>query len=217
MTRPGALTVQQARYNLVSAGLDPDRETPPEVIGRGRGAPRSPQGAAIRQRRRDYISSADRREAVCSSESRMTLVDNARGEDPNLGRFHDGRAVGLDRFHRREPRPDGQHRPPGLQESLGASCASSTARGGRRRGGAGARKPVARTCCWRAWRRVQPAGLAQRAGGAPRNWRSRRPCLRSNRHPHPLVRARRGLRRVLHLIGPAARRSASRPNSSLRG
>lgn len=83
VTRPGALTWQQARYNLVSAGLDPDRDA--EVIGVG-GAPAL--AAALQFGSVDVIYiSLPIGERLVQQRIAMTLVDNARGEDPNLGRF----------------------------------------------------------------------------------------------------------------------------------
>lgn len=83
VTRPGALTWQQARFNLISAGLNPDRDA--EVIGIG-GA--SALGAALENGRVDVIYiSMPIGERLVQSGKGVSLVDNARGEDPRLTRF----------------------------------------------------------------------------------------------------------------------------------
>lgn len=83
VTRPGALTWQQARFNLVSAGLNPDRDA--EVIGIG-GA--SALAAALENGRVDviYISMPVGERLVLEGKA-LTLVDNAAGEDPKLANF----------------------------------------------------------------------------------------------------------------------------------
>jgi ABC-type nitrate/sulfonate/bicarbonate transport system substrate-binding protein len=83
VTRPGALTWQQARFNLISAGLNPDRDA--EVIGIG-GA--SALGAALENGRVDVIYiSMPIGERLVQSGKGVSLVNNARGEDPRLASF----------------------------------------------------------------------------------------------------------------------------------
>jgi NitT/TauT family transport system substrate-binding protein len=83
VTRPGALTWQQARFNLVAAGLNPDRDA--EVIGIG-GA--SALAAALENGRIDVIYiSMPVGERLVQEGKALTLVDNARGEDPKLSNF----------------------------------------------------------------------------------------------------------------------------------
>lgn len=83
VTRPGSLTWQSARANLSNAGLDPDSDA--EIIGVG-GA--SALAAALENDNIDamYISVpiGDR---VVARGNGITLIDNARGEDPNLPYF----------------------------------------------------------------------------------------------------------------------------------
>jgi len=83
VTRPGALTWQQARFNLISAGLNPDRDA--EVIGIG-GA--SALGAALENGRVDVIYiSMPIGERLVQSGKGILLVNNSRGEDPRLASF----------------------------------------------------------------------------------------------------------------------------------
>lgn len=83
VTRPGSLTWQTARANLINAGFDPDSDA--EIIGVG-GA--SALAAALENDNIDamYISVpiGDR---VVARGNGITLIDNARGEDPNLPYF----------------------------------------------------------------------------------------------------------------------------------
>ena len=83
VTRPGALTWQQARYNLISGGLNPDRDA--ELIGVGSGPALA---AALEFGKVDviYISMPIGEKLVQDGKA-ITLVDNARGEDPNLPNF----------------------------------------------------------------------------------------------------------------------------------
>ena len=83
VTRPGALTWQQARFNLVSAGLNPDRDA--EIVGIG-GA--SALAAALEFGKVDviYISMPVGERLVREGKA-VTLVDNARGEDAKLPSF----------------------------------------------------------------------------------------------------------------------------------
>lgn len=83
VTRPGALTWQAARANLINAGMDPDADA--QIIGVG-GA--SALAAALENDDIDamYISVpiGDR---VVARGNGITLIDNARGEDPNIPVF----------------------------------------------------------------------------------------------------------------------------------
>jgi NitT/TauT family transport system substrate-binding protein len=83
VTRPGALTWQQARFNLVAAGLDPDKDA--TVIGIG-GAPAL--AAALEFGKVDviYISMPIGEKLVQEGKA-ITLIDNAKGEDPKLTHF----------------------------------------------------------------------------------------------------------------------------------
>ena len=83
VTRPGALTWQAARANLINAGFDPDADA--QIVGVG-GA--SALAAALENGDIDamYISVpiGDR---VVARGNGITLIDNARGEDPNIPVF----------------------------------------------------------------------------------------------------------------------------------
>jgi len=83
VTRPGALTWQQARSNLVAAGLNPDQDA--TVIGVG-GAPAL--AAALEFGKVDviYISMPVGEKLVQDGKA-ITFIDNARGEDPKLANF----------------------------------------------------------------------------------------------------------------------------------
>lgn len=83
ITRPGALTWQQARFNLVAAGLNPDQDA--TVIGIG-GAPAL--AAALEFGKVDviYISMPVGEKLVQEGKA-ITLIDNAKGEDPKLSNF----------------------------------------------------------------------------------------------------------------------------------
>jgi len=83
VTRPGALTWQMARYNFISAGMDPDRDA--DITGMG-DAPSL--AAALRQGNIDAIYiSVPIGEALVSQGHAVTLIDNSRGEDPTLPSF----------------------------------------------------------------------------------------------------------------------------------
>lgn len=83
VTRPGALTWQMARYNLISVGMDPDKDA--EITGMG-DAPSL--AAALRQGNLDVIFiSVPIGEALVAQGAAVTLIDNARGEDPSLPTF----------------------------------------------------------------------------------------------------------------------------------
>lgn len=83
VTRPGALTWQMARYNFIAAGMDPDRDA--EITGMG-DAPSL--AAALRQGNLDAIYiSVPIGETLVSQGVAVTLIDNARGEDPSLPSF----------------------------------------------------------------------------------------------------------------------------------
>ena len=83
VTRPGALTWQIARSNLINAGMNPDSDA--EIIGIGSA---SALAAALENDNVDvmYISVpiGDR---IVSRGNGITLIDNARGEDPNIPNF----------------------------------------------------------------------------------------------------------------------------------
>lgn len=83
VTRPGALTWQMARYNFVVAGMDPDKDA--EITGMG-DAPSL--AAALRQGNLDAIFiSVPIGETLVGQGVAVTLIDNARGEDPTLPSF----------------------------------------------------------------------------------------------------------------------------------
>lgn len=83
VTRPGALTWQMARYNVINAGMDPDRDV--QIVGLG-DAPSL--AAALRQGNLDAIYiSVPIGETLVAQGAAVTLIDNARGEDPSLASF----------------------------------------------------------------------------------------------------------------------------------
>ena len=83
VTRPGALTWQMARYNFITAGMDPDKDA--EITGMG-DAPSL--AAALRQGNLDAIYiSVPIGETLVSQGAAVTLIDNSRGEDPTLSSF----------------------------------------------------------------------------------------------------------------------------------
>ncbi|MBX3605421.1 MAG: ABC transporter substrate-binding protein [Piscinibacter sp.] len=83
VTRPGALTWQMARYNAVSAGLDPDADMRIVALG---DAPSL--AAALRQGNLDAIYiSVPIGEALVAQGAAVTLLDNSRGDDPTLPSF----------------------------------------------------------------------------------------------------------------------------------
>jgi NitT/TauT family transport system substrate-binding protein len=83
VTRPGSLTWQTARSNLINAGMNPDTDA--QVIGVG-GA--SALAAALENDNIDamYISIPIGDRVVARGKG-ITLIDNARGEDPNIPYF----------------------------------------------------------------------------------------------------------------------------------
>lgn len=83
ITRPGSLTWQLARFNLNTAGLDP--ETGATIVGLG-GGPAVAAGLENGDVDAIYIS-VPLGERVVHSGRAITLIDNAKGEDPNLPRF----------------------------------------------------------------------------------------------------------------------------------
>mgnify|MGYP003571138142 CR=1 FL=1 len=83
ITRPGSLTWQLARFNLKTAGLDP--ETGATIVGLG-GGPAVAAGLENGDVDAIYIS-VPLGERVVHSGKAITLIDNANGEDPNLPRF----------------------------------------------------------------------------------------------------------------------------------
>jgi len=83
VTRPGSLTWQLARFNLVSAGLDPDSDA--EIIGLGGGPAVS---AGLEQGAVDVIYiSVPLGERVVLKGDAIMLIDNAAGQDPNMPVF----------------------------------------------------------------------------------------------------------------------------------
>lgn len=83
ITGPGSLTWQLARYNLVKAGFDPDRDA--EVVGLGGGAAVL---AGLEQHQVDVIYiSVPLGEVGVHRGAGVTLVNNAAGEDPTLPSF----------------------------------------------------------------------------------------------------------------------------------
>lgn len=83
ITRPGSLTWQLARFNLNTAGLDPD--TGATIVGLG-GGPAVAAGLQNGDVDAIYIS-VPLGERVVHSGQAITLIDNANGEDPNLPNF----------------------------------------------------------------------------------------------------------------------------------
>lgn len=83
VTRAGALTWQLARFNLASAGLDPDTDAQVIAIG---GPPAL--AAALENGAIDaiYISMPVGEKLVQQGKA-ITFIDNARGEDPRLANF----------------------------------------------------------------------------------------------------------------------------------
>lgn len=83
VTRPGALTWQMARYNAIEAGMNPDRDL--QIVGMG-DAPSL--AAALKQGNLDAIYiSVPIGEALVAQGAGITLIDNARGDDPSLPSF----------------------------------------------------------------------------------------------------------------------------------
>jgi NitT/TauT family transport system substrate-binding protein len=83
ITRPGALTWQLARFNLAKAGFNPDRDA--TVVGLGGGLA---VAAALEKGDVDVIYiSVPLGERVVHAGKGITLIDNARGEDPSLPSF----------------------------------------------------------------------------------------------------------------------------------
>lgn len=83
VTRPGALTWQMARSNVIAAGLNPDRDV--QITGIG-GAPAL--AAALENGEIDaiYISLPIGEKLVGQGKA-ITFINNARGEDPRLATF----------------------------------------------------------------------------------------------------------------------------------
>jgi NitT/TauT family transport system substrate-binding protein len=83
VTRPGALTWQSARANLINAGMNPDSDA--QIFGVG-GA--SALAAALENGDIDamYISVPIGDRVVARGKG-ITLIDNAKGEDPNIPVF----------------------------------------------------------------------------------------------------------------------------------
>lgn len=83
ITRPGALTWQLARFNLAKAGLNPDKDA--TVVGLGGGLA---VAAALEKGDVDVIYiSVPLGERVVHNGKAITLIDNAKGEDPFLPSF----------------------------------------------------------------------------------------------------------------------------------
>ncbi len=83
ITRPGSLTWQLARFNLNKAGLNP--ETDATIVGLGGGPA---VAAGLEQGDVDVIYiSVPLGERVVHAGKAITLIDNAKGEDPNLPFF----------------------------------------------------------------------------------------------------------------------------------
>ncbi|MEZ0309484.1 MAG: ABC transporter substrate-binding protein [Ramlibacter sp.] len=83
VTKPGALTWQMARYNFISAGMNPDNDA--EITGMG-DAPSL--AAALRQGNLDAIYiSVPIGETLVGQGVAVTLIDNSRGEDTSLPSF----------------------------------------------------------------------------------------------------------------------------------
>lgn len=83
VTRPGALTWQLARFNLVSAGLNPDKDAQIVAVG---GPPAL--AAALDNGAVDVIYiSMPIGEKLIQDGKAMSFVNNARGEDPKLANF----------------------------------------------------------------------------------------------------------------------------------
>jgi NitT/TauT family transport system substrate-binding protein len=72
-----------ARYNVINAGLDPDRDV--QIVGMG-DAPSL--AAALRQGNLDAIYiSVPIGETLVAQGAAITLIDNSRGDDPSLSSF----------------------------------------------------------------------------------------------------------------------------------
>jgi NitT/TauT family transport system substrate-binding protein len=83
VTRPGSLTWQLARFNLTKAGLNPDTDA--TIVGLGGGPA---VAAALDNKDVDVIYiSVPLGEKVVHSGKAITLIDNAKGQDPNLPSF----------------------------------------------------------------------------------------------------------------------------------
>jgi NitT/TauT family transport system substrate-binding protein len=83
VTQPGALTWQLARFNLVKAGFNPDRDA--TIVGLGGGPA---VAAALEKGDVDVIYiSVPIGERIVSGGKAITYIDNAKGDDPNLATF----------------------------------------------------------------------------------------------------------------------------------
>jgi NitT/TauT family transport system substrate-binding protein len=83
VTRPGALTWQQARFNLVNAGLDPDKDAPIVAVG---GPPAL--AAALVNGAVDVIYiSMPIGEKLIQEGKALSFIDNVAGEDSKLAHF----------------------------------------------------------------------------------------------------------------------------------
>lgn len=83
VTKPGSLTWQMARYNFITAGMNPDNDG--EITGMG-DAPSL--AAALRQGNLDVIYiSVPIGETLVGQGVAVTLIDNSRGEDTTLPSF----------------------------------------------------------------------------------------------------------------------------------
>ncbi|MZR31604.1 ABC transporter substrate-binding protein [Sneathiella litorea] len=83
VTRPGSLTWQLARFNLLKAGLNPDTDA--TIVGVGGGPA---VAAALDNKDVDVIYiSVPLGERVVNSGNAITLIDNSNGQDPNLPSF----------------------------------------------------------------------------------------------------------------------------------
>ena len=83
VTRAGALTWQQARFNLVAAGLDPDRDAQVVAVGGPPALAAALENGAIDVM---YISMPIGEKLIAEGKA-LSFVDNARGEDPKLPSF----------------------------------------------------------------------------------------------------------------------------------
>ncbi|MGY3609320.1 MULTISPECIES: ABC transporter substrate-binding protein [unclassified Bradyrhizobium] len=83
VTRPGALTWQLARFNLVSVGLNPDKDAQIVAVG---GPPAL--AAALENGAVDVIYiSMPIGEKLIQEGKAISFINNARGEDPKLANF----------------------------------------------------------------------------------------------------------------------------------
>ena len=83
-TRPGALTFQQAEYHVRSAGLTPQEDV--QVVGAGEGPALL---AALETRQVDVIlQTIPVAEQAVARGKAILLINNARGEDPDLVPFN---------------------------------------------------------------------------------------------------------------------------------